>query len=622
MARNKGRMTFDCTGTINMGFNYPCNVIECFPGDSFRLEMKALLRFLPQVSPTMSNVTATVDTYTVPLRQLCERIGLDWDAYLTGGEDGNQMLETPMITIPESGYDPGGLADWLNYPTNYKDMDTGKKVIVAAGRRYSAFPVIAYMHIINENYRDPNFIKKLDLTKYQEFLDGTYQFETPAGDPIDYDLCVNGLFPKAWSRDYFGRALPNTQRGPQVSLPIGGSADLQPDIIPIKTGLTSTYNGPTMYIWYEETTVSISGIAPSVSGACKISTEKPSNWSEGGVSIVVTPKYTLTSGTVLTNGLQLVNFTGKNNSGLGNHNYVVTANVTNNSCTLTLPNQQTTTGPGGGFTQDLTSNCTIRGSDTYIDLQNVKADLSDATAASILAFRLAARMQRFGEILQNVGARAVEYTLAMFGVRIPDGRVQRPIFHGSFRMPVVFSEVLQTSSTNETSPQGNLAGHGITGGVNSPIHIKVIEHSFVISILNVMPRSQYREFVPAYMFRKNRLDIPVPMMQGIGDQPVKREQIFPNSKNPDESFGFIPQYSDLWYIPSGLHGHMKDTFLHWNMARAYKTEPVLSAKWRYERPTDRSFAVRDEDQMQIQIGFVLKARSQFARNVQPGIRIV
>lgn len=597
MARNKGRMVFDCTGTINMGLNYPCNVIECFPGDSFRLEMKALLRFLPQVAPTMSNVVATVDTYTVPLRQLCEKIGLNWDDYLTGGEDGNQMLATPMITIPESGYEPGGLADWLNYPTNYLDVDTNEKVIVAAGRKYSAFPVIAYMHIINENYRDPNFIKKLDLTKYQEFLDGTYQFETPSGDPIDYELCVNGIFPKAWSRDYFGRALPNTQRGPSVSLPVGGSAPLQPSIVPVQNdGGSFVSVNQTLYIF--NTDIMSDGYAvflddSSEHGILQGKIEAGSTYKSlqsfvlGGMSF----RFSVTGTTA-----------------------VLQVNFPMNSSTWKAVSDS-----GGVVSSSSTVNILPS---TYVDLSGVNADLANATAASIIAFRLAARMQRFGEILQTAGARAVEYTLAMFGVRVPDGRVQRPIFHGSFRMPVVFSEVLQTSNTTETSPQGNLAGHGITGGVNSPIHIKVIEHSFVISILNVMPRSQYREFVPAYMFRKNRLDIPVPMMQGIGDQPVKREQIFPNSKNPDENFGYIPQYSDLWYIPSTLHGHMKDTFLHWNMARAYKTEPVLSAKWRYERPTNRSFSVRDEDQIQIQIGFTLKARRPFARNVQPGIHIV
>lgn len=594
MARNKGRMTYDCTATINMGLNYPCNVIECFPGDSFRLEMKALLRFLPQVSPTMSNVVATVDTYTVPLRQLCEKIGLDWDAYLTGGEDGNQMLETPMITIPATGYEPGSLADWLNYPTNYLDVDTNEKVIVAAGRQYSAFPVIAYMHIINENYRDPNFIKKLDLTKYQEFLDGTYEFETPSGDPIDYDLCVKGIFPKAWSRDYFGRALPNTQRGMPVSIPMA-TAGLQPTKAPVVTGAV-------------------------VQGVTLSAIQIPERTVPVGLMSSTFPAVTIDSGTAFQDGQAIWQSDPVPTWDSLRYLVVISGN------TLLLRPQQYSgswvnvgnNNQGGYDVSVESSNYKITSYSSYADLSAVK----NAGSFEVLVFRLAARMQKFGEILQTSGARAVEYTLAMFGVRIPDARVQRPIFHGSFRMPVVFSEVLQTSNTTETSPQGNLAGHGITGGVNSPIHIKVIEHSFVISILNVMPRSQYREFVPAYMFRKNRLDIPVPMMQGIGDQPVKREQIFPNSKNPDEAFGFIPQYSDLWYIPSALHGHMKDTFLHWNMARAYKTEPVLSAAWRYEKPTDRSFAVRDEDQMQIQIGFVLKARRPFARNVQPGIKIV
>ena len=607
MSRNKGRMTFDCTGTINMGLNYPCNVIECFPGDSFRLEMKALLRFLPQVSPTMSNVVATVDTYTVPLRQLCEKIGLNWDDYLTGGEDGTQMIATPMITIPETGYEPGSIADWLNYPTNYANVDfdpskpesadNPKKIIVAAGRKYSAWAVIAYMHIINENYRDPNFIKKLDLTKYQEFLDGKYKFETPTGDPIDYGLCVNGIFPKAWSRDYFGRALPNTQRGPAVKLPISGNSPLQPSIVEVKTDggsyvkvikplyfYSTSATDDSWGVFAEESVehgelVGVLGVGSIYKSGQTFFLKGPVQGTDfkfvvSGSSCVVQYRKFLTSDTYANVQEQTV--------------------VSTSTTVNTLPS-------------------------SYVDLTGVNADLSEASGIAVTAQRLALRMQHYGEKLQYAGARAVEYTLSMFGVRIPDERVQRPIFHGSFRMPVVFSEVLQTSNTTETSPQGNLAGHGITGGVNSPIHIKVVEHSFVISILNVMPRSQYREFVPAYMFRKNRLDIPVPMMQGIGDQPVKREQIFPNSKNPDEAFGYIPQYSDLWYIPSTLHGHMKDTFLHWNMARAYKTEPVLSAKWRYERPTDRSFSVRNEDQMQIQIGFTLKARRPFARNIVPSL---
>lgn len=167
-----------------------------------------------------------------------------------------------------------------------------------------------------------------------------------------------------------------------------------------------------------------------------------------------------------------------------------------------------------------------------------------------------------------------------------------------------------------------LGGHGITGGVNRPIHIKVIEHGFVMSIMHVMPRSQFQNIVPKYLLRKTRWDMPNPLFQGIGEQPLKRVEIYPESEHPDETFGYIPQFAELMSIPSTLHGHMKDTFLHWTMARVYTSEPVLSAAWRYEQPSDRSFAVQNEDQMQVCIGYEIKSRRPFKNNPRPGIHII
>lgn len=248
--------------------------------------------------------------------------------------------------------------------------------------------------------------------------------------------------------------------------------------------------------------------------------------------------------------------------------------------------------------------------------------MSQVPAFDLITFRLAARMQRFGEILQRGGARAVEFTFHMFGVRIPDDRIQRPIFHGSFRLPVIFSEVLQTSSTDATSPQGNLAGHGITGGTNRPIHIKVIEHGYIMPIMHLMPKPQYQNIVPKYLLRSTRWDIPNPLFQHVGDQPVKRCEIYPSSANPDENFGYVPHYSELSFVPSTIHGLMKGDMLHWTMARVFTDEPVLSASFRYGQPSKRSFAVQNEDETQMQLGFIIKGRRLFQRNPQPGIHIV
>ena len=604
MKRHAHNLSHTVTSTNNMGLCYPHDIIEVFPGDSFKIEAKNLTRFLAQVAPTMHDVFVGVDTYQVPWRQLFDKLGLSWDDFLTGGEDGTTSVLLPTIKIPESGFESGGLADWLGYPTNYINPETGKKVIVGAGLELNALPVVAYMHVINENYRDQNFIKKLDLTKYREFLFGEYEFQDASGQPLGYEFLRNGLFPKAWSRDYYGRALPNTQRGPVATIPLGEPAGLDPEVAPIISNVSKVNNTTTLLsvVTYEGQTIK-TPIYEFVAGQ---SYPQTIQWavdaSGNNVDFNATTalsRYRIT----LTGSSPVAQFMSKN--------------ILNNTWPSSWTNFDSS---NSEWSNGVVTYTVLSGS--FADLSGVNADLANATAANMIAFRLASRMQRFGEVLQQAGARAVEFTLAMFGVRIPDGRVQRPIFHGSFRLPVIFSEVLQTSQTSDTSPQGNLAGHGITGGKNSPIHIKVLEHGYIISIMHIMPRSQFQNITPRYLLRKNRWDIPNPIFQHVGEQGLKRVEIYPNSANPYENFGYVPRYSELSHIPSTLHGHMKDTFLHWTMARVYDKEPVLSAAWRYEKPTDRSFAVRDEDQMQICIGYEIKARRVFARNPQPGIHIV
>lgn len=537
------RLPHTVAGTMVMGLNYPCDTFEVFPGESFKITASNLTRFMPQISPTMGDVTLGVDVYQVPWRQLFDKLGLDWDAYLTGGEAGTDNQVLPTITIPEGGIESGGLADWLNYPTNYTDPQTGDKVIVGAGLVLNALPIVCYMHIINENSRDQNFIAKLDLTKYEEFFFGTYAFETPQGDPIEYDLLVNGLFRKAWSRDYYGRSMSNTQRGPAVRVPMAGSAPIKFDV-----------NNGTAIFGY---------------------------------------------------GTRADNRPVKLKIGDSNGDYSIQAESTSAGSSL---------GEGNGGYRDTTA----------------YADLTGVTAVDLLTFRLAARMQRFGEVLQTAGARAVEFTYRMFGVRIPDARIQRPIFHGSFRIPIIFSEVLQTSATESTSPQGNLAGHGIGGGTNAPIHIKCIEHGYVMMIAHVMPKAIYQNVIPKYLLRSTRWDIPNPLFSHIGDQATLRKEIYPNSENPDEVFGYVPRYTELSFLPSTIHGQFKGPMLHWTMARVFENEPVLGAAFRYGNPSNRSFAVQyldDEktipaDEMQVQIGFDIQARRVFPRNAQPGIHIV
>ena len=76
--------------------------------------------------------------------------------------------------------------------------------------------------------------------------------------------------------------------------------------------------------------------------------------------------------------------------------------------------------------------------------------------------RQAFQIQKWLELANRGGVRYTEFLRAFFGVSPRDDRLQRPEYIGGSKSPIVISEVLQTSSTeNEPTPQGYMSGHGL-----------------------------------------------------------------------------------------------------------------------------------------------------------------
>ena len=85
------------------------------------------------------------------------------------------------------------------------------------------------------------------------------------------------------------------------------------------------------------------------------------------------------------------------------------------------------------------------------------ADLSTATAATVNQLREAFQVQRMYERDARGGTRYTEIVLSHFGVSSPDARMQRPEYLGGGYASVNVKPIAQTSSTDATTPQGNLA---------------------------------------------------------------------------------------------------------------------------------------------------------------------
>jgi hypothetical protein len=88
-------------------------------------------------------------------------------------------------------------------------------------------------------------------------------------------------------------------------------------------------------------------------------------------------------------------------------------------------------------------------------------DFSNLTAGDISDLRLASQIQVWQERNNRSGVRYTEFLRGHFDVSPRDDRLQRPEYIGGSSNDVMISEVLQTSEDG-TTPQGNMAGHGIS----------------------------------------------------------------------------------------------------------------------------------------------------------------
>ncbi len=240
------------------------------------------------------------------------------------------------------------------------------------------------------------------------------------------------------------------------------------------------------------------------------------------------------------------------------------------------------------------------GSPTRLDPNNtLEADLSTATAATINDLRNAFRLQEWLEKNARGGSRYIESILSHFGVKSSDARLQRPEFLGGGSSPVTISEVLQTSNNDtQDTPQGNMAGHGISVGANNGFSYFCEEHGYIIGIMSVLPKTAYQQGIPKHFKKFDKFDYYWPSFAHLGEQPIINDELyFANDGNNTNTFGYTPRYAEYKYLNSSVHGEFRSTLDYWHMGRVFAARPNLNQTFIEANPTDRIFAVLGEETM-------------------------
>lgn len=229
------------------------------------------------------------------------------------------------------------------------------------------------------------------------------------------------------------------------------------------------------------------------------------------------------------------------------------------------------------------------------------ANLSAVTAATINQLRQAFQIQKLLEKDARGGTRYREVLREHFGVISPDSRMQIPEYLGGYRLPINVSQVIQTSSSDNTSPLGNTAALSVTT-MNKPMFTKSFtEHGFIMGLAVVRTDQTYQQGIERMWSRTGRYDYYWPVLANIGEQAILNKEIYAQgNKTDEEAFGYQEAWADYRYKPSKVTGlfrsNAQQSLDAWHYAQDYDALPTLSTDWmeQGEAEMKRTLAVQSQ----------------------------
>ncbi|AXH74374.1 MAG: major capsid protein [Microviridae sp.] len=227
--------------------------------------------------------------------------------------------------------------------------------------------------------------------------------------------------------------------------------------------------------------------------------------------------------------------------------------------------------------------------------------LVDSANTTINDLRKAYVLQRWLEKSARAGSRYTEQLKVQFDVRSSDARLQRPEYITGTKSPIVISEVLQTGES-ATTPQGNMAGHGVSVTEGQYGDFFCEEHGYIMTIMSVMPKTAYQQGIEKHFLEIGSPldDYPWPDFGNIGEQPVENRELYAFQGDAGkETFGYLPRYAQYKYMPNRVAGDFRTNLNFWHMGRIFSSPPALTAEFIECDPTHRVFAVTDPDEQKL-----------------------
>lgn len=533
--------------TPRMHKEYPTEIIEVIPGDGFKIHTEAYAKSQPMVAPTFAKMDVAQESFFVPCWQLHE----EFDDFITGGERGTYTDKMPYITVGTlyntlryelaHGFGLDGTGE--NDAAHYNELLTLFTDIIESLDIMRSVPIVVpSFTLMQHTYWDATIVSANE-TAFNTPNDALY------GSDIRINLLPFGAVLKIWCEFYRDENLCDDLfsmfwKGEYSNIDL---SSLTGDV------------GSTIYSYIHSLSVDAKMSYLHALFGLRSRAWKKDYFTSALPFVQKGPDVQLPLG-----GSVPVHF----------------------DPSATIAGQA-----------DVQFEADAQGGNLYNGNGSIKlnpfADLSQVTlGSSIQDLRTAFKLEEMYEADGRFGSRYPENTLGQFGVRTPDSRLPRCQFLGSSRQPVQIQQVVQNSSTDNVTPQGNLAGLSSSYGSSQLAKTYQSQHGFIVCLTCIRVHSLYQQGIHPMFSRFDRTEYAWPRFAHLGEQPIYTKQLYIDSHvTEDDVFGYTPRYADYKSDTGSIHGRLKSNLNYWTMARRFANKPVLNEEFIYSQPRQDAFVI-------------------------------
>lgn len=530
---------------------------EVIAGSDYDINVEALIRVLPQVVPLYSTQRIYIDAFYVPYSCVWKN-GL---IYMSKGDTGNINLTKPPLKwrsdpkvykegiyySPSQDYtvQPDDIFQFLGLPIGKKLSELGE---------INCLPIASYISIyrnyyMNRNVRlgdkdwfpdDPSDFRLDDTGTFISSTTGNtfscsvlvgYKGTESSSFPVNCNI-NKGYFYRDYADDYFTSALPFPQRGDAPTLRLNTTASISEQNLPLRwsseTDILDFKNGALAGI-YSNNLIG----APTASGTGPVS---------GHYDYSSTP-----------DNINAIDFRIDDDIGV-NFDFTGVGQTPSSGTAylagVKLPSQN-------------------------INLVGLQFTLDE--------FRQLAIAQQELERMARTDGSSSQFYYTFFGISPRRAVDYRPIYIGGTYKDLIFSEVVQQSSSTKESPLGSYAGHGIVSLSGNCGSVHTDENGYIMILASIMPDVYYTQGLSKMWTRNTQDEEFLPGRDKMGLVPIYNRELFVsgNSQVDGDLFAYQDSYDEYRYKDNRIGGKIADpsnhSFSPYTQARFFGDSPKYSS---------------------------------------------